>query len=80
MTKQNECNESLQIYHCCWERFLRMIATALASIFLCLVTILLFMVLITVFTTWIKRHYFVRILHHEYLDKHSQRFCIHCVL
>lgn len=45
-----ECNEPMQIHHCYWERFLKMIAT-IASIHLCLRTILLFVVLATVCIT-----------------------------
>lgn len=49
--KKMECNEPMQIYHCYWERFLRMIATTIASIHLCVRTILLFVVLATVCIT-----------------------------
>lgn len=74
-TKKRECNEPMQIYRCYWERFLKMIATTIATIYLCLITILLFVVLATICIPWVCRHYFVRILHNEYSDKHSQRFC-----
>lgn len=40
--KKEKYNEFPQIYHCYWERFLKMTVTRIASIHFCLVTTLLF--------------------------------------
>lgn len=44
----------MQIHHCYWERFLKMISTTIASIHLCLETILLFVVLVTLYNLRIE--------------------------
>lgn len=67
--KKMECNEPMQIYHCYWERFLRMIATTIASIHLCVRTILCFVVLATVSYNLHIETLPCKILHHEHLRR-----------